>query len=63
MKSIIMVSDMNCENCANKIETALRSANVTCSINLDNKIVVVEGNNDMVRNAKQIINDIGFTVV
>lgn len=63
MKSIIMVSDMNCANCAKKIETALTDTRVKFEINLADKIVVVDGDGDMVAVAKKVINDIGFTTV
>lgn len=63
MKSIIMISDMNCENCAKEIQSVLESAMINFTLNLEKKMIVVEGNSDMVRNAKQVIANIGFTVV
>lgn len=63
MKSIIMVSDMNCANCAKKIEAALESTRVKFEVKLQDKIVVVDGDNDMVAVAKKIISDIGFTTI
>lgn len=63
MRSIVLVKDMNCENCANKIQTALEATRVTFEIKLDQKAVIVEGDSDMVRVAKKVIDDIGFTVI
>lgn len=63
MKSIIMVPDMNCANCAKKIEAALASTRVDFEVKLADKIVVVNGEGDMVRIAKKVITDIGFTVI
>lgn len=63
MKSIIMVSDMNCANCAKKIADALATTRVKFEVKLQDKIVVVDGDGDMVSVAKKIINDIGFTTV
>lgn len=63
MKSIIMVSDMNCANCAKKIEDALESTRVKFEVKLQDKIVVVDGDGDMVAVAKKVISDIGFTTV
>ncbi|MCI8270865.1 MAG: hypothetical protein HFG16_00895 [Erysipelotrichaceae bacterium] len=63
MKSIIMVSDMNCANCAKKIQNALEDTRVKFEIKLADKIVVVDGDSDMVAVAKKVINDIGFTTV
>ena len=63
MKRIIMVSDMNCANCAKKIQNALEDTRVKFEIKLADKIVVVDGDSDMVAVAKKVINDIGFTTV
>ena len=63
MESIIMVSDMNCANCAKKIQNALEDTRVKFEIKLADKIVVVDGDSDMVAVAKKVINDIGFTTV
>ena len=58
-----MVSDMNCANCAKKIQNALEDTRVKFEIKLADKIVVVDGDSDMVAVAKKVINDIGFTTV
>lgn len=63
MKSIIIVSDMNCANCAKKIEAALEGTRVKFEVKLTDKIVVVDGDGDMVAVAKKVISDIGFTTV
>ena len=63
MQSIIMVSDMNCANCAKKIETALAETRINFRVDVERKIVVVDGSNDMLRLAKQVIGEIGFTVM
>lgn len=63
MQSVIMVTDMNCANCAKKIETALLGNNLTYRIDIERKIVVIEGNSDMLRLAKQLISEAGFTVM
>lgn len=63
MKTIIMVQDMNCENCAKKIENALLDTRVDFEIILASKSVVVNGNVDMAAIARQKITDIGFTVI
>lgn len=58
-----MVQDMNCENCAKKIQNALEQTRVDFTVDLDKKIVIVNGNGDMVAVAKKVISDIGFTTI
>lgn len=62
MKKIIMVQDMNCANCAKKIENALKETRVDFQVDLEKKVVIVNGDNDMAAVAKKVITDIGFTV-
>lgn len=54
---------MNCENCAKKIQNALEQTRVDFTVDLDKKIVIVNGNGDMVAVAKKVISDIGFTTI
>lgn len=63
MKTIVMVSDMNCANCAKKIENALHETRVDFEVRLDQKAVIVNGDADMARVARTVITDIGFTVI
>lgn len=63
MKNIILVKDMNCMNCAKKIEQALSETRVDFEVNLEQKAVVVKGGADMVAVARKVIQEIGFTVM
>lgn len=63
MKTIIMVQDMNCANCAKKIENALQDTRVDFEVNLEQKAVIVNGGADMANVARKVITDIGFTVI
>lgn len=62
-KHILMVSDMACENCAKKIENALKQTRVDFEVNLEQKAVIVYGDADMINVAKKTISDIDFTVL
>ncbi|MEF9962516.1 MAG: cation transporter [Erysipelotrichaceae bacterium] len=63
MKQLILVSDMNCENCAKKISDALSETRVDFEVILDSKTVVVNGDNDMAAVARRTINEAGFTII
>lgn len=63
MKQLLMVKDMSCQNCANKIKNALSETRVDFEVILDSKTVVVNGDNDMVAVARKVITDIGFTIL
>lgn len=58
-----MVEDMNCANCAKKIQAALEQTRVDFTVELEKKIVIVNGDSDMVAVAKKVIQDIGFTTI
>lgn len=63
MRSIIMIRNMNDEACAKAIRQALESSNIDFEIQFDRKIVIIEGNNDKLRLAKQLIENAGFQVL
>lgn len=63
MRSIIMIRNMNDEACAKAIWQALESSNIDFEIQFDRKIVIIEGNNDKLRLAKQLIENAGFQVL
>lgn len=63
MKNVILIKDMNCANCAKKIENALKETRVDFEVNLEKKCVIVDGNSDMVGVARKVITEIGFTTI
>lgn len=63
MKNVILIKDMNCANCAKKIENALKETRVDFEVNLEKKCVIVDGNSDMVGVARKVISEIGFTTI
>ncbi|MEG0314425.1 MAG: cation transporter [Erysipelotrichaceae bacterium] len=63
MKDIILLKDLECQNCVNKISNALEAANIDFEISLANKYVVINGNKDMLALAKRIIEETGFNIL
>lgn len=63
MTSIIMISDLINEERAKTLSYILNSAGIDHEVRLTQGAVIVEGNNDVIRNAKNIIAEHGFDVV
>lgn len=63
MKSIIMIHDLKDTTSANIIQQTLESSSIEYELNLERKIVIVDGNNDKIRLAKQLIANAGFQVL
>lgn len=58
-----MIKDMNDEACVKAIQQTLEASSITFDIQLDRKIVIVDGTNDKLRLAKQLIANAGFQVL
>lgn len=60
MKTIV-VPDMMCENCVRRITEALSGAKLDFSVNLAEKTVTIDGDDDRVQAAVAELEDLGFT--
>lgn len=61
-KHIIFVEGMNCENCVRHISEELDNTRINYTISLEDKSVVVEGDNDAIHAAKNAIRQAGYGV-
>ena len=61
MERKIIVPDMHCENCVNRIDKALKEIKVSASIDLENQTVTVSGCENCYKKAFNEIYDLGFT--
>lgn len=57
----ISVPDMHCENCAKRIENSLAETDINFSVNLEDKIVTVDGCEHCLSTALNELEDLGFT--
>ncbi|MDF9825448.1 copper chaperone CopZ [Breznakia sp. PF5-3] len=62
MKHIIIVNDMNCEKCVEKISEALSEEGIAFDINLEQKAVSIYERGDAVRKASMIISELGYHI-
>lgn len=62
MKSIFIIPDMDSDLSAKRIEVALEYTRVKFEIIQEDKIILIEGDSEMVSVAKNVIKHIGFTV-
>lgn len=57
----IKVEDMHCENCVKRINNALREADINFEVDLEAKIVTVDGCEHCLNTALTELEDLGFT--
>ena len=63
MTSIIMVKDLLNEERVKTLAYVLDNAGIQHEIRLSQSVVLVDGDNDVIRKAKQMIADHGFEVI
>lgn len=63
MTSIIMVKDLLNEERVKTLAYVLDNAGIQHEIRLSQSVVLVDGDNDVIRKAKQMISDHGFEVI
>ena len=56
----INVEGMHCEKCVERITKAMEEAELDFKVNLENKTVVIDGCETCVKNALEILDDLGF---
>lgn len=63
MKVILMIDNMNTEEDKKKIMRALDLTRVAYEVNVDKKIVVVHGDNDMAAVARKTLQDLSYIIL
>ena len=58
--TVLKVEDMHCEKCVERISKAFDKAELTYEVNLSDKTVSVDGCENCVAKAKEILEDRGF---
>jgi copper chaperone CopZ len=56
----ILVPDMHCEKCVERITNALKEGKLTFQVSLENKTVTVDGQEAQVTAALEALDDLGF---
>lgn len=57
----ILVPDMHCNKCVERIEKALNSTGIKFSVSLEEKTVKVDGCDHCIKTALNELEDLGFT--
>ncbi len=60
MKTVLSVPDMHCDNCVARITKAFSKEGILFLPNLTDKTVLVYGDECIVQQAIDILNDLGF---
>lgn len=56
----LTVPDMHCENCVKRITSTLSDAKLSFSVSLQDKSVLIDGDENAVKTAISALDDIGF---
>ena len=62
MKHILIIKNMNCDHCVDKISEALTDVGITFDINLEQKTVGIHGRGDAVAIATRVISELGYQI-
>ncbi|MDQ0361828.1 heavy-metal-associated domain-containing protein [Breznakia pachnodae] len=62
MKHILIIKNMDCDHCVEKISEALTDAGIEFDINLEQKTVGILGRGDAVASATRIITGLGYQI-
>mgnify|MGYP003435461708 CR=1 FL=1 len=57
----IKVNDIHCENCVKRIDNALEETGIKFEVDLESKIVTVDGCEHCLKTAMDELYDLGFT--
>ena len=58
--TVIKAEDMHCEKCVERISKAMTEAGLDFKVNLDRKEVTVDGCDQCVKTALEVLDDLGF---
>lgn len=58
--TVIKAEDMHCEKCVERITKAMTEAGLDFSVSLENKTVSVDGCDQCVKTALEVLDDLGF---
>lgn len=59
---IMKVADMHCEKCVERITKAMEKAEIKATVSLEEKTVTIDGCDNCVKTAMEILDDLGFEV-
>lgn len=55
--------EISCNHCVSRIENGLKEAGIKHSVDLDSKLVTIDGGEDCTANAIEVLDDLGFSAV
>lgn len=63
MMTVLKAEDMHCEKCVERINKALKEADITHEVNLEQKTVTIDGCDHCVKTAIEVLDDLGFEAI
>ncbi|HIX68300.1 MAG TPA: heavy-metal-associated domain-containing protein [Candidatus Anaerostipes excrementavium] len=58
--AVLIAEDMMCDHCVDRIKNGLEDADIEAEVDLGDKTVKIEGDDEVVEKAKEILGDLGF---
>lgn len=58
--TVLKAEDMMCDHCVDRIKNGLEDADIDAEVDLGDKTVKIEGGDEVVEKAKEILGDLGF---
>lgn len=58
--AVLKVEDMMCDHCVDRIKNGLEDAGIQAEVNLNDKTVSMDGDENVVEKVKEILGDLGF---
>ena len=58
--TVLKAEDMMCDHCVDRIKNGLGHADIDAEVDLGSKTVMIEGDDEVVEKAKEILGDLGF---
>ena len=61
--TVLKAEDMHCEKCVERITKAMEKEGLKFKVSLENKTVTIDGDENAVATAKELMDDLGFDTV
>ncbi|MBU5459077.1 heavy-metal-associated domain-containing protein [Anaerostipes sp. MSJ-23] len=58
--TVLKADDMMCDHCVDRIKNGLEDADIEAEIDLSDKTITIDADDEVVERAKEILGDLGY---
>ena len=58
--TVLKADDMMCDHCVDRIKNGLEDADIEADIDLGDKTIIIDADDEVVERAKEILGDLGY---